>query len=400
MSKILYQSKSDCCGCTACYSVCPVNAIRMTSDDEGFQYPVIDQHICVNCKKCESVCPLKTNNGNSEPIIIYAAKNKQDTERASSSSGGIFSLLAKYTQLKGGVIYGAAFDKCFVVRHMRAEDVGGWKKFCVSKYTQSDMGNTFQSVKSDLRKGKLVLFSGTPCQVDGLKRYLQNDRVSCERLITCDIVCHGTPSPQVWRDYINYLSRINKCRIGSVSFRDKESLGWHNSTLTIKNEKGQTILSETHKENFYSQLLFCHYILRPSCFKCKYASFSRPGDFTLGDFWGIEKKFAQFDDDKGISLVMVHTDKGQKIWQEIQNDTVFFSVTEEQCVQPNLVEPSIENPDRGNFWDWYKRYGLRRTGQKMGYLPASKAEKGLLFIYRVVNKLRSFTKKHLIVNRE
>lgn len=393
MLKVLYQSRYDCCGCTACYSVCPVNAIRMTSDDEGFQYPVIDQDICVNCKKCESVCPLKTNIGNSDPINIYAAKNKQEADRASSSSGGIFSLLANYTQLKGGVIYGAAFDERFIVRHMRAEDVGEWKKFCVSKYTQSDMGYTFQSVKADLSKGKFVLFSGTPCQVDGLNRYLQNARVSCERLITCDIVCHGTPSPQIWKDYLNYLSRINKCGIGSISFRNKESSGWHNSTLTIKNEKGQTILSETHKENFYFQLFVCHYILRPSCFKCKYASFHRPGDFTLGDFWGIDKNFAPFDDNKGVSLVMVHTDKGQKIWREIQNGADFFSVTKEQCVQPNLVEPSKENPDLESFWDWYKRYGLLRIGQRMGYLPAGKMEKLLLFLYRVENKLRCFVKK-------
>ena len=391
-SKSIYISKYDCCGCTACYSVCPVNAIRMHADDEGFQYPVVDQNVCVNCKKCESVCPLRYRNESSEPVNIWAAKNRQEVVRVSSSSGGIFSLLASYVETQGGVIYGAAFDEWFAVRHMRAEDVGEWKKFCVSKYTQSDMGDTFQSVKSDLRNGKLVLFSGTPCQVDGLIRYLRVARVSCEQLITCDIVCHGTPSPQIWSDYLNYLSKNNKCRIGSVSFRDKETLGWHNSTLTIKDENGEIILAETKRDNFFFQLFLRHLIIRPSCFRCKYACFHRPSDFTLGDFWGIEKNFSQFDDDKGVSLVMVHTDKGQKIWQEIQKSAEYFSVTKEQSMQPNLESPSEENPDRDSFWSWYKKYGFRSIGQRMGYFPISKTEKVKLFLYRVENRLRHFMK--------
>lgn len=389
----IFTTKYDCCGCTACYSVCPVNAIRMAVDDEGFRYPVVDPSICVNCKKCEAVCPLRAGNGYSNPINIYAAKNKQEAVRAGSSSGGIFSLLADYVEAQGGVIYGAAFDEHFTVKHMRAEAAGEWKKFCVSKYTQSDMGDTFRSIRADLNSGRMVLFSGTPCQVDGLKRYLKGIRVSCDRLITCDIVCHGTPSPKVWADYLDYLSKRAGRRIGSVSFRDKETLGWHNSTLTIKDEKGQTILSETPKDNYFFQLFVCHWILRPSCYRCQYASFHRPGDFTLGDFWGIERNFAQFDDDKGISLVMVHTERGEKIWQEIQSRAESFTVTKEQCAQPNLVAPSKENPNREDFWCWYRRCGFCRTGQRMGYLPASKTEKLLLFFCRVGNKLRRLWKK-------
>lgn len=393
MPKTLYESKYNCCGCTACYSVCPVNAIHMVTDDEGFQYPVIDQSVCVNCKKCESVCPLQAGNGYSDTINIYAAKNKQEAVRAGSSSGGVFSLLADYVEAQGGVIYGAAFDKQFVVRHMRAEASREWKKFCVSKYTQSDMGDTFRSVRADLNDGRLVLFSGTPCQVDGLKRYLKGTRAPCDRLVTCDIVCHGTPSPKVWADYLDYLSKRAGCGIGSVSFRDKETLGWHSSTLTITGENGQTLLAETQKDNFYFQLFVCHWILRPSCYRCQYASFHRPGDFTLGDYWGIEKHYAQFDDNKGISLVMVHTEKGRKIWQEIQSGTEFFPVTKEQCTQPNLVSPSQENPDRESFWCWYRKYGLCRIGQRMGYLSANKTEKLLLFLYRVENKLWRLLKK-------
>lgn len=393
MTKTLYNSKYDCCGCTACYSVCPVNAIRMVADDEGFQYPVVNQSVCVNCKMCESVCPLRAGNKHSDPINVYAAKNKQEAVRLCSSSGGIFSLLADYIEAQGGVIYGAAFDEQFTVRHMRTEAAGEWKKFCVSKYTQSDMGNTFWSVRADLDSGRMVLFSGTPCQVDGLKRYLKGARVSCDGLVTCDIVCHGTPSPKVWADYLDYLVKRTGRQIGCVSFRDKEKTGWHNSTLTIKDGKEQMILKETMKENFFSKLFFSHLILRPSCHRCQYAGFRRPGDFTLGDFWGIEKNHPRFDDDKGISLVMVHTEKGQKIWQEIQSGAESFPVTKEQCVQPPLVAPSQEHPDRESFWCWYQRYGFQRTGQWMEYLPASKVEKLLLFFYRVENKLRRFWKK-------
>lgn len=390
-NKTLFESKYDCCGCTACYTICPVNAIRMTADEEGFLYPRIDETLCVNCHQCEKICPLRAGNDHTEPLEIYGAKNREETVRENSSSGGVFSLLADYVQSQGGVIYGAAYDEAFHVWHMRAEADEEWKKFCVSKYVQSNMSDMFRSVKQDLLDDRMVLFSGTPCQIDGLIRTLKDVRL--DNLITCDIICHGTPSPKIWEDYLQYLSRHTGKTIGYVSFRDKKCLGWHNSALTIWNTENQILLSETQRNNFFFQLFVCHFILRPSCHRCQYASFHRPGDFTLGDFWGIEKNFARVDDDKGISLVMVHTEKGRKIWNEIQSGAEFFPVTKEQCTQPNLVKPSKENPNREDFWRWYRRYGFRRTGQRMGYLPVSKGEKLLLFLYRVENKLWHLLKK-------
>lgn len=386
MQNQLYESKDACCGCTACSSVCPVDAIRMTADEEGFLYPCVNQDLCIDCKRCVVVCPLKSKRKDTKPFHIYAAKNKNDAVREKSSSGGVFSILAEYTESRGGAIYGAAFTEEYSVRHMRAENRTGWEKFCGSKYVQSDLDHIFQRVREDLKNERAVLFSGTPCQIDGLKHYLAQEKVSSDHLITCDVVCHGTPSPLIWSEYLTYL-RSNNREIGSVSFRDKNRLGWHNSTLTIKDKEHRTILSETQADNFYFQLFVCHEILRPACHRCRYSNFCRPGDITLGDFWGIEKNFEQFDDDKGVSLVMVNSDAGEKTWTEIQNNAVFFEVSQDQCVQPNLETPSKEGIGRRRFWYWYKKYGLKRTGQSRGYLPMQFPEKELKYVYLCKEKV-------------
>ena len=389
MQKQLYESKYDCCGCSACYAICPVKAIYFIVDDEGFQYPYVNQDMCINCRKCESVCPLKLKQKDSNPLHIYAAKNKNELIRKNSSSGGIFSLLADFIESSGGVIYGAAFDEKYAVKHMRAETAAEWKKFCGSKYVQSDLNDVFLQIRADLKTGREVLFSGTPCQIDGLKQYLKHEKVSLDHLLTCDIVCHGVPSPLIWKEYLEYLQNASDREIESVSFRDKEKLGWHNSTLTIKDKEQCTILTETQRDNYYFQLFLCHEILRPVCHKCRYSNFSRPGDITLGDFWGIEKNFKQFDDDKGVSLVMVNTEMGERVWKVIQNNAEYFEVSQEQCIQPNLERPSEQGVGRKRFWHWYKKYGFKRTGQSRGYLPMSFFEKVLKLVYLCVEKMLS-----------
>ena len=390
MTNCVNKLKYDCCGCTACYSACPTKAITMTLDYEGFFYPKIDKLQCINCGKCKKVCPLCNENSYSDSKKIYAVKNKDTYIRKNSSSGGVFSLIAELVQSQGGVVYGAAFDDTFVVRHMRSDVKDGWKKFCVSKYAQSDMNKIYYDVQQDLYEGKTVLFSGTPCQVDGLKHFLDGTKMG--NLITCDIVCHGTPSPKVWADYLKYISQYTGKTIGTISFRDKESVGWHKSNLTIKDTDGCIILSESTKENLFFQLYFNHDILRPSCYHCHYTNFQRPADITLGDFWGIEKSFSEFDDNIGTSLVLLNSDVGEKIWSQICNRTEYIQVSKEQCLQPNLVRPSKENPRRSEFWQWYKRHGLINYAQRMGYLPSNAVEKLLIFIYRCENKIRKILK--------
>lgn len=386
MNKQLYETKYDCCGCSACYSICSVNAIHMVADDEGFQYPYINQDLCVNCGKCEMVCPLKVKERKASPLHLYAAKNRNEFIRSKSSSGGIFSLLADYIESNGGVIYGAAFDEKYVVRHMRAETVVEWKKFCVSKYVQSDLNDVFSQIKKDLKNERKVLFSGTPCQVDGLRQYLIHKKVSTDLLLTCDIICHGTPSPLIWHEYLSYLQDAYGREIGFISFRDKDQQGWHNSTLTIKDKEEYPILIETQKNNFFFQLFFCGEIIRPACHKCRYSNFCRPGDITLGDFWGIENKYNQFDDDKGVSLVMVNTEAGDNIWKAIRDNAEYFEVSQDECIQPNLEKPSEEGAGRKRFWYWYKKYGFKRTGQSKGYLSMNFSEKMLKWMYLCIEK--------------
>lgn len=393
MQKILYESKYDCCGCGACYSVCPVGAITMEADEEGFQYPVINREICIDCKKCETVCPLKDVSGDAATLHIFAAKNRNEEVRMKSSSGGIFSILAEYVEAQKGVIYGAAFDETYSVRHRRAESKTEWKAFCGSKYVQSDIGNTFREVCEDLRNGRTVLFSGTPCQVAGLKNYVKSVGVESGRLYTVDIICHGTPSPRIWEDYLRYLEDREKRKIGEIDFRDKKFLGWHDSTLTVRDKEGNVLLSETQGENLFFQLFLCHEVLRPSCYRCKYASFQRRGDITLGDYWGVEKEYPRFDDNKGISLVMINSEGGEGLWQNINREVEYFEVTKEQCLQPNLQKPSQESANRKGFWRWYNEYGLKRTGQRKGLLLANKTEKMWILLCRCREKIKRVLKR-------
>lgn len=393
MPKCITESKYDCCGCSACYSVCPVKAIEMVEDEEGFLYPQIDENKCIGCKLCQEVCPLNNKPTDNNPHHLFAVKNKNENERINSTSGGVFSLLAHYVELQKGVIYGAAFSDKYKVKHMRAETQAEWKKFCVSKYVQSDINDVFSMVEYDLHSDKLVLFTGTPCQVDGLKQYLQKKKNNVDKLITCDIVCHGVPSPKIWHKYLQFISKNRIDSIGNISFRDKTEKGWHNSTLTIDNTENNNIICETHGDNLYSQLFFAHYILRLSCHTCKYANLHRPGDITLGDFWGIEKHYSEFDDEKGISLVMINSPNGKNIWEKINKDVEFIEVTKEQAIQPNLTAPSAENPNRDFFWRWYKKYGFKVAGQRIGYIPKNIMDSVKIFVYRCFDKMMRIMKR-------
>lgn len=389
MTKKLFENKYDCCGCSACYSVCPKGAVIMKTDEEGFLYPFVNADTCINCGKCEDVCPIKRPIDKNEPHFIFAAKNRDEEIREKSSSGGMFSLLARFVEMKNGVIYGAAFNERFEVCHKRAESVDEWKAFCVSKYVQSDIGDTFKQACEDLICGKTVLFSGTPCQIAGLQNCAEVLKIDTSKLITCDIVCHGTPSPGVWKSYLLYIQKKERRKIGAISFRDKTFRGWHNSTITIKDDDGNIILSEGQETNFFFNLFLGHEILRESCSYCKYANFHRPGDITLGDYWGIEREFSHFDDDKGVSLVIVNTEKGEKMWNEIVVFTECFEVTKEQCTQPNLQKASEMSWNRETFWKWYTRFGLVPAGKRLGYLPMNKFDVFLLFCYRCFKKICS-----------
>ena len=389
---IVIDSKELCCGCTACYSACPKNAITMCEDEEGFQYPKVDKGKCVDCGLCVQKCPIHTGNHTPKTEHFFAVKHKQDDIRAASSSGGMFSALAEGIIGRNGIVYGAAYDAKFNVCHIRTtgED---WKKLRSSKYVQSDMGNTFSLVREDLRKGKEVLFTGTPCQVDGLNRYLAG--VDTAKLLTVDLICHGVPSPKIWQAYLKGIKKKHKKQIGNINFRNKEGCGWHGSTLRIESPTGEVIVEQSQKEGFFFHLFFNHLIIRPSCFSCQYANLNRVGDITIGDYWGVENTHPELDDDKGLSLVMANTPKGRNAIEIASAHCDVVPISEEACMQPQLQAPARKYGGRDNFWWTYRNFGLKIAGKRARLLPVTKWESPMLFLIRIFHKARNLLKKIL-----
>lgn len=377
----------NCCGCTACSAICPKDAIKMSENEKGFLYPVVNEDKCIDCGRCISVCQLTHDSNYPELQSIYAVRNLDGVTREKSSSGGVFSLLASYIENKNGVIYGAEFDKDFGVKHCRAEKEAEWIKFTRSKYLQSDLNSVFYSVKQDLENNKYVLFSGTPCQIHGLKLFLNNK--NDDKLLTCDIVCHGVSSPKIWKQYLSYVEKKTKKKIADVNFRNKKDVGWHNSTIMISDTNNEVLINESQSKNFYFLLFFNHLILRHSCFNCKFANFNRPGDITIGDFWGIEKNYAFFDDDKGTSLVLLNSQKGHNFFNEIKCKTQYIEVDKDKCLQPNLKSPSRKPYNYGEFWKIYSKVGLVGAGKYFGFLKLNYFERVLAKLVSILRRLKN-----------
>ncbi|MCR2049083.1 Coenzyme F420 hydrogenase/dehydrogenase, beta subunit C-terminal domain [Acetatifactor muris] len=349
----LFREKEDCCGCSACMSICPVGAITMKSDAHGFEYPYIDEKKCIDCGRCRSVCPLNNQEGKGEKkdLKAFAVKNRDENIRRNSSSGGVFYELAKDIIQRGGTVYGACFDEDFQVLHLRGESLGDVCKMQGSKYVQSNLAGIFKSVKEDLMADKTVLFTGCPCQVDGLKQYLKD----CKKdgLVTCDLICHGVNSPRVWKDYLAYISR--KRKIQNIYFRDK-LWGWHEFSMKIQMNQKEYLESPSY--DFFFQAFFSSFILRNSCFSCKYANLYRKSDITIGDFWGIEHVFPEFDDDKGVSLVLVNTPEGQEYFSHISENVIVVETEIEDCMQPSLRNPVKRPNNYDKFWEDYLDRGF------------------------------------------
>jgi coenzyme F420-reducing hydrogenase beta subunit len=368
----LYESKGNCCGCTACMNSCPHNAIAMKLDEEGFLYPQIDTNFCVECGICVKVCPFhKSEHENLIPEgqEVYALKHPEDEVRRRSSSGGAFTAISDYILENNGIIYGAIFDDNFDVVHGKAWTIDQRNKMRGSKYTQSRLGNIFRDIKATLKEGRLVLFTGTPCQNGGLKSYLGKEY---DNLILCDIACHGVPSPKIWSDYKKYLENRYKDKITEVTFRSKDS-GWNNSSLKVSFEQKEHIKS-MQEDPFYI-LFFSHLSLRPACHQCVYASYHRVTDLTLADFWGIEKSEKTFTDKLGISLILVNTKKGKELFDKISGNFDIIKSNHEACYQPIFEAPSRVSPRRSEFWKEYleaenggtviEKYGRLSVTQKL-----------------------------------
>lgn len=301
--------KSKCCGCAACVQRCPRQCITMHSDKEGFLYPKVDIVKCTDCGLCEKVCPVLNVSKARLPQKVYAAKNRDEVVRCQSSSGGVFTILAEKTINAGGVVFGVMFNENWEVVHSYTETIEGLAAFRGSKYVQSIIGNSYKQVEVFLKQGREVLFSGTPCQIAGLKRFLRKEY---DNLLTVECVCHGVPSPLVWHEYLNDIkTKNNTDKILDVKFRVK-SAGWKKYSVSLKYSNKQGTCQDDsilYYKNPYMQAFLRDFILRPSCYSCPAKAGRSGADIALADFWGIEKLMPHFDDDKGCSLVLDYTSR-------------------------------------------------------------------------------------------
>lgn len=350
--------KHNCYGCTACASVCPKNAICMKADADGFKYPKVCEGICVSCGLCLKVCPVLNRPAECKSTVknAYALKHNDKSVLENSTSGGVFTALSDVFLSRNGIVYGAAFDSDMSVQHIRATASDERNKMRGSKYVASNIDGIFSLVKADLASGKIVLFTGTPCQIDGLKRYLGYDP---PELLCVDLVCHGTPSPKVFKEHLRFLEKHYRSAVMSYSFRPKRWT-WqeHREIVKFKNgkEKYATPYTDLWRTIYYSRLAN-----RPSCHNCKYSNLCRPGDITIADCRGIDKIHPQINSDEGVSLVFVNTEKGGFAIKEILNCVYAIEISLEDVMQPPLIGPSIPNSKRGLFLKTFNILGYEKA---------------------------------------
>jgi coenzyme F420-reducing hydrogenase beta subunit len=399
----LLQKKKACCGCEACIQICPTHCMIMVEDREGFLYPEINKKICTDCGLCEKVCPIINQEQKRKPLYVYAAKNQNEEIRLQSSSGGIFTLLAEKIINEGGVVFGARFDENWEVVHSYSESIEGMARFRGSKYVQSKIKNTFIEAKEFLTSGRKVLFSGTPCQIAGLKLFLKKEY---KGLNTIDIVCHGVPSPKVFRMYLSEINSnlqdgqknglhckyMNKERnVTNIQFRNK-SLGWKEFSFTISTEdlseangNSSSLFSESIHKNLYFRGFLSNLFLRPSCHECPSKYFKSGSDITIADYWGIQNILPEFDDDKGVSLIMINSSKGESFYQSLSIESIETSY-EDAFRNNSCIEKSVPMPSKRNFFfKNFTRQSISKTIIESTKVSNSRRVK--IFIFAVLHTI-------------
>lgn len=340
---------NKCTGCYACVNKCPKGCISMMENEEGFWFPQINADLCVKCGMCEKACPVlnpipieKTE----ADIKVYAVVNKDEAIRAKSASGGAFSAIASYVLANNGVVFGASFDKDFEIVHTYVDCEEDMYKLRGSKYVQSRIGDTYKQAKEFLEQGRMVLFSGTACQTSGLIGYLGKDY---DNLITQDLVCHGVPSPMVWRKYIKFREKLARSKVKSIFFRDK-TYGWHNWHMAFDFEDG-TEYKQSQRSDMMIKAFLHGKCSRECCYDCQFKQKCRLADFTLADLWGVEGMAAEMDDDKGLSACFVNSPKATAVFDCIKDNLRYKEVDLEKAVNGNLamIESETLKADRADF---------------------------------------------------
>lgn len=397
------KDKSTCCGCGACYNICTSNAIAMQEDSEGFLYPVINPKYCIKCGLCIKICPVMNfkNNFQNTDLKVYGAKNKNIEEQKKSSSGGLFSLFANYILEKNGIVFGSAFNDKWHVIHKFIDKKENLDDLRRSKYVQSDIGIAYKQTKKFLDENRWVLFSGTPCQIAGLKNYLQKDY---EKLYTMDFICHSVPSPKVWQMFLEQNLDISK--IEKINFREKE-IAWNKFYLKfyLKNnitrpynlfliKKLSFLLSKMGFNLLFSKFFYMSFfkafifslISRPSCHNCSFKGANTQSDIKVADLWGIFDLAPDLYDKNGVSMIIINSSKGNSLFEIIKNNLYFQAVNAEKISKfnPCLIISTKPHPNRQEFFDSYQTEPINHLINRLLYRP---------FFKRCFNFLKNQLKK-------
>lgn len=372
---------TNCTGCSACYSACPKSAILMKENNEGFLYPKVDDDKCIECGLCEKVCPaispLKMENSESK---AFAAINNNETIRMESSSGGVFTAIAEKIIKTGGKVFGAKFSEDFKsVIHSWTDDLYGLKDFRGSKYLQSNVNNSFKECERFLKAGEKVLFSGTPCQIQGLKKYLRKEY---DNLLTIDFICHGVPSPLLWQKYVEYHENIAASKVVKTSSRRK-NCGWKMFSLWFA-FANHSEYSKTLDKDPYMQMFLKDTCLRASCYDCPAKGLERVSDITIADFWGIQNEYPDFDDDKGSSFVIVHNPKVIALFSDVCKIKE-IDLNSGLRHNPAMVKSCVKPKSRDTFFKDLQTLSFDKMIKK--YVETSWYEKGYKFVKRCGRKM-------------
>ena len=354
----LRPAEEKCCGCTACKQICPKAAISWTQNNEGFSLPEVDLSKCIECGLCEKVCPMVHSEKTlpSFPGDAFGAVNKNPIQLKASSSGGIFSLIAEYLFNNNGIVYGASFDENMQLRHIgirRAEELYLLQG---SKYLQSQNNDVYSEIRTELNKGTLVYYVGTGCQVAGLRLFLRKDYPN---LLTSDILCHGTPSQKVFDGVIEYLESKYKGKVVAYKFRDKSVWGWSCNSSSSRVKKGNkvTYIGFDEIQDGYFNAFIQAENYREACYVCPFAKDRRAGDITLGDFWGVEKYYSVPDISKGVSAIMVNSEKGEMVLSEIRQKVQLYpcQLSEISEINRTLIRPTLRPEGRNTFFEKFQK---------------------------------------------